>query len=200
MSQSDRSSSGGAANPPPVAPLPSLSESSLEKFVLGSLGESVIVTDLAGKIIYWNEGATATFGYSAEEVRGKTPALLYPDAPPSLADDLERILAGEDHVGYWRGRRKDGSEIWIDVRTTVMRDESGQPIGFVGVAEDATARRRDEAKLQKLAKTFIDITQSTDLEAMLARITESARDIIGAHQAVTSLQDVFDVIGRLLPT
>src|SRR5271167_1733900 len=77
--------------------------------ILANIQESVIVTDLQGKIIYWNEGAQCIFGYSASEMLGKTPALLYPQVEETeLQTDLQRVLAGTDYLGEWQGRRKDG--------------------------------------------------------------------------------------------
>ena len=114
--------------------------------VLHNIRDSVIVTDLEGRIIEWNEGASEVFGYRAEEVLGQTPAILYPDIDPAtLAADLARIAEGHDHAGEWLGRRKDGSELWIDVKTTLVRDEAGRPIGFLGIGKDITDRRRAEA-------------------------------------------------------
>src|SRR5436305_14621281 len=95
--------------------------------ILENVSESIIVTDLQGHIIYWNEGATSLFGYSAEEMLGNTPALIYPETQQQLfLPDIERILQGKDYYGAWKGRRKDGTVIWIDVKTTVQRNTRGQ--------------------------------------------------------------------------
>ena len=47
--------------------------------ILENVSESVIVTDLQGHVIYWNQGATVLFGYSAQEMLGNTLAILYPE-------------------------------------------------------------------------------------------------------------------------
>ena len=58
--------------------------------------KSIIVTDLQGKIIYWNEGASRVFGYTAQEALGNTPALVYPHSTEQrLASDLERFGMGK---------------------------------------------------------------------------------------------------------
>jgi PAS domain S-box-containing protein len=113
--------------------------------VLRNIRDSVIVTDLEGRIVEWNRGATAVFGYQAEEVIGRTPALLYPDMEfAQLARDLQSIMEGGAHTSEWLGRRKDGSPVWVDVRTTLMCDEAGAPVGFVGIGKDVTDRKRAE--------------------------------------------------------
>jgi two-component system cell cycle sensor histidine kinase/response regulator CckA len=79
---------------------------------------------------------------------GRTPAVLYPDeAPERFTRDLDRILAGEDYVGEWRGRRRDGTPVWVEVRTSVVRDAAGAPVGLLGVARDISRHKRSEAEL-----------------------------------------------------
>lgn len=138
--------------------------------ILRNVHHSVIVTDLAGKIVYWNEGATTVFGYSAEEMLGQTPALLYPDEDLALlAADLERIMEGEDYTGEWKGRRKDGATVWIDIKTTLMRDAEGRAVGFIGVAQDITEHRRAEAALAESEKRFrVLIERSYDAVALIS--------------------------------
>jgi PAS domain S-box-containing protein len=112
--------------------------------------ESMIVTDLQGFIIYCNEGSQTMFGYKAEDMLGKTPAFLYPELDErQLEQDLQQILNGKDYVGEWQGRRKDGTPIWVDIRTSLLRDANDAIIGFIGVASDITARIEAETQLKE---------------------------------------------------
>ncbi len=123
--------------------------------ILASINDSVIVTNMQGNIEYWNPGATEIFGYTAEEMMGKTPAVLYPDLNSgSLAADTQNILAGQDYVGEWKGRRKDGETVWINIQTTALRDAHGRPAGFIGVAKDITDRKRAEIALTESEERF----------------------------------------------
>ncbi len=120
--------------------------------ILRNVSESVIITDLHGHITYWNEGATALFGYTAEEMLSKTPALLYPETQNQLLPtDLQLILEGRDYIGEWLGRRKDGTAVWIEVKTTLMRNSEGQTIGFIGISKDITERKHVKEASQRLA-------------------------------------------------
>ncbi len=113
--------------------------------ILRNVRDSVIVTDLNGTIQYWNEGASTIFGYRAEEMLGQTPSILYPErSPEQFAADLGPIMHGQDYMGEWRGRRKDGTDIWVHIKTTLMRDSEGHGVGFIGVAADITERKRVE--------------------------------------------------------
>lgn len=118
--------------------------------ILQNVSESIIITDLQGNIIYWNEGATALFGYSSQEMLGKTPFILYPESDPhQLQIDLEHIRAGKDYMDEWKGQRKDGTAIWVDIKTSLLRTSEGAAIGFIGVAKDITERKQIEAQLRQ---------------------------------------------------
>lgn len=118
--------------------------------ILQNVSESIIVTDLQGHITYWNEGATAIFGYSAQEMLGKIPAILYPETEShQFQTDLEHIRAGHAYVDEWKGRRKDGTAVWLEIKTTLLRTSEGAAIGFIGVAKDITERKQIEAQLRQ---------------------------------------------------
>ena len=81
---------------------------------------------------------------------GQTPALLYPNENPErLAADLQEVMKGRDYSGEWLGRRKDGSDVWVDITTTLVRDSQGKPAGFLGLAKDITERKRAETELER---------------------------------------------------
>src|SRR4051794_41459108 len=97
--------------------------------LLETMGDAVIFTDLEGRIQFWNRGASRIFGYAADEVLGQTPAILYPEeAPERLAGDLERVLAGQDFAGEWRGRRRAGRTRRVEGRATGGRGPSRRPL------------------------------------------------------------------------
>jgi two-component system sensor histidine kinase UhpB len=153
--------------------------------ILRNVGDSVIATDLTGRVQYWNAGAEEIFGYRAEEMLGRTVDVLYPDEDPArLADDLARILAGEPHIGDWLGRRKDGQAVWVDVKTSLLRDAGGRAVGFLGVAKDITERKRAELLLDGSHQGLRDLT------GRLQRAREQERAVIARR--------IHDELGQVL--
>src|SRR6266699_2810242 len=145
------------------------------------VNKSIIVTDLQGKIIYWNEGASRLFGYTSEEMLGQTPALLYPRFERNqLGYDLEQIRNGKDYTGLWKGRRKDGTTVWVDIKTTLLRDSQGKMIGYIGTARDTSERKQEEEHFLYYAY----IAQNS-LDAVIA--TDTNYNIIGWNEAAESL-------------
>jgi PAS domain S-box-containing protein len=148
--------------------------------------KSIIVTNLQGKIIYWSEGASSLFGYSAEEMLGKTPALLYPElGKKQLAYDLEQIRNGIDYTGVWKGRRKDGSTVWLDIKTTLLRDIKGKAIGYIGIATETTERKQAEEQFlyyARIAQSNLDAVIATDTNYNILSWNEAAEHLYGWKQ------------------
>lgn len=123
--------------------------------ILQHIRDSVIVTDLEGKITYWNEGADRIFGYTPEEMTGQNVALLFPNVDAAqVASGLGYIASGQDYSSQWQKRRQDGTEIWIEVKVTLLRTEEGEASGFIGVAKDVSQRKFAEDQVRRSEKRF----------------------------------------------
>ncbi|HVM30458.1 MAG TPA: PAS domain S-box protein [Candidatus Limnocylindrales bacterium] len=135
--------------------------------ILGSIREAVIVGDLAGNVVHWNEGAARIFGYRPEEMLGRSLAIVYPNADPvQMRAELAAIGAGEEFEGDWEGRRRDGSTVIVDVHTSPMYGPDGSVVGFIGVSSDVTERRMQERRTQRLAAA---IEQSSEAVLIASR-------------------------------
>ena len=189
----------GVDEPSSASDLPALHAALLDAVV-----ESVVVTDLEGRIQSWNRGATAIFGYSAEEMIGRTPALLYPDeGRERFVRDFERILAGEAYVGEWLGRRRDGSAVWVEIRTSLVRDSGGAPVGVLGVAQDITRHKRSEAELARgqsqlelIADTAPAYIVHCDLERRFTFVNSAYAARFGLTPAEVVGKHVWEVVGN----
>ena len=160
--------------------------------------KSIIVTSLQGKIIYWNEGASLLFGYSAGEMLGKTPALLYPEVgQKQLARDLEEIRNGKDYIGVWKGRRKDGSTVWIDIKTTLLRDTKGKAIGYIGISQVTTEPKQAEEQFlyyARIAQSNLDAVIATDIDYKILSWNEAAEGLYGWKQEEVLGRSVNEII------
>jgi len=151
--------------------------------ILQNVRDGVIVTDLEGKITYWNEGAGKIFGYTAEEMTGKSVTTLMPtENGKDVGLNLPIIREGKDFTGEWEGRRKDGTLLWTDLKTTFMRDAKGQAYGLLGVAKDITAHKHAEERLREQAQILDqihDAVVSTDLEGYITSWNMGAERLFG---------------------
>jgi PAS domain S-box-containing protein len=119
--------------------------------LLASVRDSIVVTDMAGIVTHWNEGAIRVFGWTAEEMLGRPLLERFPrEVRGAVGELVRRIEAGEEFSGEFEDYHKDGSRIWIDARVRLIFDDAGRPVGIMGVSHDITARKGAEDDRDRL--------------------------------------------------
>ncbi|HJP67014.1 MAG TPA: PAS domain S-box protein, partial [Actinomycetota bacterium] len=122
---------------------------STEQSILDQIQVAVIVTDLDGVITRWNRQAEQLYGWTAQEAVGRSALELL--VPPTEVLRGEAIMRDLSTQSSWDGeftlRRKDGSSIVVHASDSVLLDDSGRPVGIVGISFDVTDRRRAEERL-----------------------------------------------------
>jgi diguanylate cyclase (GGDEF)-like protein/PAS domain S-box-containing protein len=112
--------------------------------IMESSHDAVISTDSQGLVVSWNAGATEMYGYSADEMEGKSISVLEPQQRRGEIEGvLERIQSGEAVVRYETIRvRKDGEQVEVAVAASPILDDSGELTGVASIARDIGDRRR----------------------------------------------------------
>jgi PAS domain S-box-containing protein len=122
---------------------------------------AIFLLDSDGHVVSWNAGATALYGYGADEVARTHFSLLYPKEAQQREWPQQklRIAAAEGQFEDegWRVR-KDGSRFWASSVITALRDE-GELRGFAKVTRDLTERREREEALRQSEERFRSIVQ-----------------------------------------
>jgi len=110
---------------------------------------AVLITDTRGVIEYANPRYCATSGYSLPEIIGKNASILKSgyQSPAFYANLWQTIRAGQDWRGEFRNRRKSGEIYWEICSIAPIRDDNGAITHFVGIKEDITERKGQEAAL-----------------------------------------------------
>jgi two-component system, cell cycle sensor histidine kinase and response regulator CckA len=115
--------------------------------------EAILVCDLSGYVLYWNKGAERLYGWAADEVLGRRADKLFlPDSAPQLQVALREVLAHDAWRGELHQVAKDGCEIIVESRWTLVRDEAGQPFAKLVVNTDITERKRLETELLRASQ------------------------------------------------
>jgi PAS domain S-box-containing protein len=135
----------------------------LHSLVLDQIQDRIVITDLNGVIIYVNEAAVNSLGYTRDELTGVTIE-KFGENPQRGAGQLE-ILEETLSKGYWRGEvvnySAEGQESIMDVRTRTILDEHGKPVALSGISTDITERKKTEEELrnsQQLLKIHLENT------------------------------------------
>jgi len=115
--------------------------------LLDQAQDAILVRDLDQNILFWNKGAEKLYGWSAAEVIGRNAEeILYKEH--SAQFDAARQAIIED--GEWKGEvhqaRRDGTEIIVESRWTLVRDEEGQPKSILIINTDVSEKKRMESQ------------------------------------------------------
>lgn len=152
--------------------------------IVQSSSDAIIGKSLDGTITSWNPGAERLYGYKAEEVIGKSIALLIPpELPGELHSILERVSRGEVIQHHETMRvRKDGSRIDVSTGVSPIRDRQGRVIAAAAIARDMTERRRTEAERERLYQA--EHLAHAEVEAARRRATVILESITDAFFAL----------------
>jgi two-component system cell cycle sensor histidine kinase/response regulator CckA len=114
--------------------------------IVQSCDDAIIGKTLDGTVVSWNAGAERLYGYSAEEVIGRSISLLIPSfRPEELPEVFKTIKRGESVDGLETVRiRKGGKPVEVSLTISAIKDATGQVVGASTVARDITRRKQEE--------------------------------------------------------
>ncbi len=133
--------------------------------VTESSNDAIYMSDVEGKIVYWNHSARRLYGYSSDEVMGRDNSFLIPpEVMNELTSNQAKIRSGKSVLEYETTRLcKDGSCVHVTVGVSLVKDGNGTVIGTATVARDITARRQAEAERVALES---QLRESQKMEAI----------------------------------
>lgn len=116
-----------------------------------SIDDIVCLQDLDGTALYYSASTEKALGFTPGELVGKDVfALTHPDDLAKLAGDAYlAVLRGETPLVEWRCLRKDGTYIWVETHTALLRNESGVPDRLLSVTRDIEARKHAQEALHQ---------------------------------------------------
>ncbi|MEO8603691.1 MAG: PAS domain-containing protein [bacterium] len=117
--------------------------------------DAILVRDLDGRVTFWSPGAQMTYGFSADEARGRlSHELLQTELAPQLHGIERALLASGRWDGELRHRRRDGSPVTVSSRWVLRRDERGVAVGVLEVNRDISRAKQIEAALRESEERF----------------------------------------------
>ena len=155
--------------------------------------EIVLLTDKEGVITYINPEFTNVYGYTYEEVVGKTtPRIL-----------KSSVLKRDEIKAFWDAllnkqtipkveyfnKCKDGKLIQIEGSASPIINNNGDIIGFLGMQRDITERKRKDLERHVFYEITEGIATSSNLDELLKLIHESLKKVIYAENFFIALFD-----------
>ena len=110
--------------------------------------DAILLRDPQSHVLLWNQGAQELYGWTQDAVIGKvTHVLLQTRFPESQA----AVDAALEEQGQWEGElihtRSNGTQVVVESRQVLIRDEEGQPIATLEVNRDISARKAELARI-----------------------------------------------------
>ena len=128
----------------------------LTKFRLGIDRSSnpIYITDLDGVIQYANPAFEKEYGFTPEEVVGKTPAILKSNQQGEAfyKKFWETIMSGKSAEGEMINQTKEGEHVNVHYSTNPIIDNDGEHLGYLAIQDNITERVEMEKKIRKSLK------------------------------------------------
>jgi len=138
--------------------------------------DAIIGRTIDGTVTSWNPAAERMFGYSSEEMVGKSLELL---APPDRAGErisiLAKISAGRAVHHFETIRvREDGTAIPVSLTVSPIRDDKGKVVGASVIYRDVSELKHAAQYARSLIEAVLDPLEMISPEGMITDVNEAA--------------------------
>lgn len=112
--------------------------------------DAIVVHDMNDRITFWNHGAQALYGWTAQQALGQSLQAMTQTVFPVPYDEVRaELLRSNRWVGELTRVRQDGSVVVISSRAALWRDEKGNPRAVLATNNDITGRKQAEHALAR---------------------------------------------------
>jgi PAS domain S-box-containing protein len=171
--------------------------------ILNESPDAVVLTTPDGVVVYWTNGAQAVFGYSSEEALGhRLDALIVPPALHNDGAEVVQQTLAHGVASYESMRQaRDGTLVYIDSSSKLVRDADGLPEYILWSKKDVTALKvlRDaklvEARYDGILDSMPDAIIMANAAGRIVLANRQAERLFGyAHGALRG-----KVLEQLMP-
>jgi PAS domain S-box-containing protein len=114
--------------------------------LLDIANDAIYVTALDGTILYWNQGAARLLGWTSAEALGRTTGGLFMRDPKTADNQAAVLLQEGSWTGEERQRTKEGREMVVFTRLTLVRGDARQPRAVFAISSDITEKKQIESQ------------------------------------------------------
>jgi len=120
--------------------------------------DAILFADRDGIIELWNSGAEAIFGYTKEEVQGKSLDLIVPEKLRQRHWEGYHTVMKTGKSRYGKellkvpAIRKDGTSISVEFTIMLVRNLRNEIVGTAAIIRDVTERWKQEKELKQKIK------------------------------------------------
>ncbi|MBM4355358.1 MAG: PAS domain S-box protein, partial [Deltaproteobacteria bacterium] len=164
-------------------------------FENATVGRSLTLAN--GRLARVNRAFGEMIGYTVEEMQTFNFAnVTHPDDLAISRESIRCLLAGEQSTFLFEKRylHRDGHEVWTQVSTTLVRDDSGAPLNFVTDIVDITDRKRGEEAL-RLSQRELAIGNRLSRIFLTAKAEDTYTEVLNVF--LEAMDSKFGVFGYI---
>jgi PAS domain S-box-containing protein len=163
------------------------SERDFVSALLDTIGALVVVLDLEGRIVRFNQACQATTGYRGEEVAGRRfwDFPLLPEEVAPVKEVFQNLVAGRfpsTFQNFWV--TKDGQKRLISWSNTALRDPEGRVTYIIATGIDITEQERVAQALRESERRYSSLFENH--HAVMLLIDPETADIVDANPAASA--------------
>ncbi|KAI9195565.1 hypothetical protein LWI28_016111 [Acer negundo] len=140
--------------------------------ILQSMGQSVHIFDLSGRIIYWNRTAENLYGYSAAEALGQDAIELLIDPQDFYVahNIIDRVKMGERWTGQFPAKSKIGERFSAVATNTPFYDDDGTLVGIICVSSDSRPFQDTRVPMWGSRNSDVDLSFNRPRNSVTAKL------------------------------
>ena len=146
--------------------------------------EPIAIIDPEGHYLEQNSAHARLLGYSDAELQNQTPAIHL--GAEVFAEVVRELAEKTEYRGDVVSKTKSGELRHIELSAFAMRNESGEPLYYVGIKRDITERKRVEQALQRNEAQLTDFFENSAValhwvgpDGTVLRVNQAELDMLG---------------------
>jgi two-component system cell cycle sensor histidine kinase/response regulator CckA len=148
------------------------------RWIVEAVPEGIWTVDPQGRTVFSNRRMAEILGASYESMAERTCFdCIYPADLEEAQRRFSQCLNGDRTPFDFRLCRTDGSPVWVTISCMMVRDDSGTPLGLLGLFTDITARIA-EAENARLQAQFLQAQKMESIGRLAGGVAHDFNNIL----------------------
>ncbi|MEA3207247.1 MAG: hypothetical protein QOE70_304 [Chthoniobacter sp.] len=114
--------------------------------LLDLASDAILVRDLKHRVVFWNRGAERLYGWTSDEVEGQPVTDLFAKDAHAYLTAQVALLENGEWSGQFTHRAKEGRDVIVNSRWTLVRNTEGKPDSVLVIDTDMTETKKLESQ------------------------------------------------------